>query len=81
MPRKKHEPRYIESDIIPTFSGICGWCEHWTPGFRKCAAFPKEIPMAIWMAENDHREPYPGDHGIQYQAYVAPEQDSERQAA
>ena len=32
-----------------------------------CAAFPDRIPDAIWNGENQHTEPFPGDHGIQYE--------------
>jgi hypothetical protein len=24
--------------------------------------------MEIWTGENDHRKPYPGDHGIRFEA-------------
>jgi hypothetical protein len=33
-----------------------------------CAAFPKGIPEEIAYGDNLHLEPYPGDHGIQYEA-------------
>lgn len=32
-----------------------------------CRAFPARIPMLILTNEHDHRRPYPGDHGIQYE--------------
>ena len=32
-----------------------------------CDAFPEEIPMQIWLGANRHSEPFPGDHGIQYE--------------
>lgn len=54
---------------IPIFSDICTFCRHLdASGERKCAAFPQEIPLAIWLGENDHRMAFPGDHGIQFEA-------------
>jgi hypothetical protein len=48
----------------------CQSCKH----FRRdidtdtiCAAFPDGIPIEIIAARHDHREPYPGDHGIRYE--------------
>lgn len=38
-----------------------------------CTAYPQEdetspgIPMPIWSMQVDHRQPYPGDHGIQWE--------------
>ena len=53
---------------IPVFSSVCSLCAHLHPKAKRgCAAFPEEIPMEIWMGENPHTAPYPGDHGIQFQ--------------
>lgn len=51
------------------WSATCCSCKHWngTPRVRRCAAFPSGIPAEIWKAEAGHREPYPGDQGIQYE--------------
>ena len=32
-----------------------------------CTAFPKGIPVEIAQGKNMHVDPYPGDHGIQYE--------------
>jgi hypothetical protein len=32
-----------------------------------CGAFPDGIPEPILYSRHDHREPYPGDHGIRWE--------------
>lgn len=47
----------------------CMFCVHLITANpqRCCAAFPEEIPTAIWEGKYDHRRPHPDDHGIQLQ--------------
>lgn len=48
------------------FSEVCTFCRHLI-GPRRCEAFPEEIPLEIWLGDDYHREPHPGDHGIQFE--------------
>ena len=44
----------------------CDTCKHKHVGMRSCNAFAV-IPAEILAGRNDHRAPYPGDRGIQYE--------------
>ena len=64
----------------------CLTCQHFTDGSiedgrPRCAAFPEGVPEEIWKARNDHSEPFPGDHGIQYLALPVKRYEYEHPAA
>lgn len=51
-------------------SCICPSCKNWF-GSDRCKAFPDKsgIPNEILVGENDHKKPFQGDNGIQYEKF------------
>ena len=45
----------------------CDACKH-SYNNGTCMAFPQRIPLAILVYDFDHRKPFPGDHGIRFEA-------------
>jgi len=55
---------------IPIFSEVCTFCKNLNiKKLRSCKAYPKKegIPMIIWGGKNNHKKPYKGDNGIQFE--------------
>lgn len=56
----------------------CSTCRHYRSPFSRedgnwdggpfCDAFPDSIPDEILTNRLDHRQPLPGDHGVQWEA-------------
>ena len=47
-------------------ASLCMTCVHTVKG-PTCEAFPAGIPQPFLNGSAEHRKPYPGDHGIQYE--------------
>jgi hypothetical protein len=59
------------SDDLPIYSPVCFPCRHLDItdiAARRCRAFPEGIPIAVWIGKHDHRTPFPGDRGVQFEA-------------
>lgn len=61
----KNHSKFV-SDDLTIITPQCHQCKHWTQNLR-CTAFPDGIPLAILMNKHNHRQPFPGDHDIQFQ--------------
>lgn len=61
-------PDGLRADIGVEVSTLCLGCARFrATGWPSCEAFPDAIPNPIRLGEFDHRNPYPGDGGIQYE--------------
>ena len=47
--------------------GHCNQCKHVGEDGLTCTAFPDAIPIDILVGRDQHIEPYPGDHGLQFE--------------
>lgn len=73
MERQADKMISMTEDTSQHFSDICNHCAHFDIGRPlgkpTCKAFTDGIPDKIWTGDNDHKKPYPGDHGIQFEEY------------
>lgn len=64
--RLEDRPMYMTSADIH-FISPCANCRHKHLDSATCNAFPGGIPREILRGHHDHKTPYPGDNGIQYE--------------
>jgi hypothetical protein len=56
-----------QNDYLGFKDLICNNCQNYID-FAECKAFPYGIPKDILKGNFDHHKPYPGDHGIRFEA-------------
>ncbi len=53
---------------MKSFKTSCYDCIHFLGAEAgRCDAFPDQIPEKIWSGKSPHRDPFPGDRGIQFE--------------
>jgi hypothetical protein len=50
----------------------CVSCRHKAQLSDTCTAFPQGIPKPIMLGTHQHREAFPGDHGIMWEPITGP---------
>lgn len=50
---------------------LCAICKHYNSDL-KCLAFPDGIPWDILVEQHNHRKPYIGDCGVQFEPNDSP---------
>jgi len=67
-----------EEDKFYLLSPVCFFCARLpVDEERVCPAFPDGIPTQIWYGKYDHKNPFPGDHGLQFKSKT-PKEDEAR---
>lgn len=61
--------RLVDSNIafITIDKGICNECVNVFANGENCKAYPRGIPVEILTGKVNHRKPYKGDNGIQFE--------------
>lgn len=68
MEKNTHLDRFVADEGLRLVNPPCATCKHRSKVFAGiCLAFPDGIPSEILSGENDHKKPFKGDHGIQYE--------------
>jgi|JI10StandDraft_1071094.scaffolds.fasta_scaffold375263_3 hypothetical protein len=62
--------------VVPA---ICIYCKHFDRNpdgeTLACAAFPMGVPVNILHSKRDHRLPYDGDNGVQFEVQSGKQQE------
>ena len=72
MAKERDRKDYFVGTGDDVYFPLCNTCKHFINNTLTCKAFPERIPNDILDGKANHKKPFEGDHGIQYEPIAEP---------